>query len=68
MRRRLPARDLPDEAADLLLERAFDAYTSGFTAAAVVGAVLLAVSAVAAGALRRAGATPRSTGTRRQPE
>lgn len=62
------ARDLPDEAADLLLERAFDAYTSGFTAAAVVGAVLLTASAVAAGPLLRAGETPRSTGTRRQPQ
>ncbi|MDO3704620.1 MFS transporter [Micromonospora sp. C28SCA-DRY-2] len=55
------AGQLPAELADALLERAFAAFTDGFTVTAVVGAVILLAGAVASGvALRRvaAGTTP----------
>lgn len=47
------SQELPAEVAGPLLEQAFDAFTQGFTTAAVVGAIVLAVAAVAAGVLLR---------------
>jgi DHA2 family multidrug resistance protein-like MFS transporter len=55
------AAQLPAEVADVLLARAFEAVTEGFTATALIGAAILLLGAVAcAVALRRvpAGTTP----------
>ncbi|MGD7707238.1 MFS transporter [Microlunatus sp. Y2014] len=51
------AQDLPREIAVPLLRQAFDAYTNGFTTAASVGAVVLALAAIGVGlALRQVSA------------
>ncbi|MCT2582232.1 MFS transporter [Actinophytocola sp. S1-96] len=43
------AKALPSEVADRLLHQAFDAYTNGFSVAAIVGATVLALAAIGAG-------------------
>jgi DHA2 family multidrug resistance protein-like MFS transporter len=48
------ADQLPDDLAGPLLQQAYDAFTAGFTTAALVGAVVLAVAAALAGRALRA--------------
>lgn len=54
------AQRLPEEVAGPLLRAAFDAYTSGMTTSAAVGAVILLVAAAGTGLMLRTTSTPSS--------